>query len=146
MSSWGEKIWTSLFFRCWQIIIIAHKMFIMTHTHYTICINFWWQPQIIAKLQGGPKGTELRKSLALALGSDRDFALWLSDSNQHLVQYGISFTWAVPCLNRSEVMFLVKTSCWKRYEGIYYFYPMDIILNLIDVIDHEYLCVWSRIM
>ncbi len=26
----------------------------------------------------------------------------------------------------------VKTSCWKRYEGIYYFYPMDIILNLID--------------
>ena len=31
--------------------------------------------------------------------------------------------------------FWVNTSCWKRYEGIYIFYPVDIPLNLIGVIN-----------
>ncbi len=29
----------------------------------------------------------------------------------------------------------INTSCWKRYEGIYIFYPVDIPLNLIGVIN-----------
>ena len=45
----------------------------------------------------------------------------------------------------------VNTSCWKRYEGIYYFYLMDIILKLVGVINqyvllnHSFLLYYSKV-